>query len=107
MRDDTAYGPGGYVEMEAGRWTDPHGPLVRFPFPQLMSVNFDGCSLGDVATLAGLCRSAPVDSLVLPLARSAAPAVGGPFVPLYGDGRGRKGGANCAPQGCHFRPALF
>eukprot|EP00170_Pyropia_yezoensis_P006108 contig_24815_g6127 len=33
-----------------------------------MSVNFDGCSLGDVATLAGLCRSAPVDSLVLPLA---------------------------------------
>lgn len=41
---------------------------MRFPFPQLSSVDLGGCALGDVVTLAGLCRSTPIDSLALPLA---------------------------------------
>lgn len=63
-----ARGQGGSVEVAAGGWAAPHRPLVRFPFPQLSSVDLGGCALGDVVTLAGLCRSASLDSLMLPLA---------------------------------------
>lgn len=46
-------------------------PLLRVPSPQLTDIDLGGCAMGDVATLGGLCRAAPLDSLVPPRALPA------------------------------------